>query len=201
MKIAKTGLYKVTSNQAVLKKEDMDKMKRSGASVLAGDAEEPKPAKKGRKRPHKMSIEELHDGSFGITHQHKTSPDEKPMEDEKFSARNSKHLIRHVRQTYSDQGMPSYAEGTDFVPETGPALLHRGEQVIPAKTKPDFGGPKPGEYTPSGSVLKSPDIYIGGKTAKKSTVMSDKKKITGLRNSLGTSDDEARKPQRAQNVT
>ena len=28
---------------------------------------------------------------------------------------------------------PSYATGTPFVPETGPAMLHRGEAVIPAK--------------------------------------------------------------------
>ncbi len=30
-------------------------------------------------------------------------------------------------------GMPSYKHGTDFVPETGPAMLHKGEKVTPAK--------------------------------------------------------------------
>jgi TP901 family phage tail tape measure protein len=29
-------------------------------------------------------------------------------------------------------GMPRYAEGTSYVPYTGPAILHQGEQVIPA---------------------------------------------------------------------
>lgn len=32
----------------------------------------------------------------------------------------------------SDQhGMPSYKEGTKYVPKTGPAILHKGEAVIP----------------------------------------------------------------------
>lgn len=30
-------------------------------------------------------------------------------------------------------GLPGYATGTSYVPETGPAILHRGEAVIPAR--------------------------------------------------------------------
>jgi hypothetical protein len=30
------------------------------------------------------------------------------------------------------QGLPAYQDGTDFVPETGPAILHKGEKVTPA---------------------------------------------------------------------
>jgi hypothetical protein len=33
---------------------------------------------------------------------------------------------------YHPNAMMSYASGTDYVPYTGPAMLHRGEQVIPA---------------------------------------------------------------------
>jgi hypothetical protein len=39
--------------------------------------------------------------------------------------------------------LPKYQEGTDFVPETGPAILHEGEAVIPADQNPtstSFGG-------------------------------------------------------------
>lgn len=34
---------------------------------------------------------------------------------------------------------PAYAEGTNYVPETGMALLHKGEAVIPAKYNQPFG--------------------------------------------------------------
>lgn len=38
-------------------------------------------------------------------------------------------------------GMPAFAEGTPFVERTGPALLHRGEAVIPAEmNRAGFGG-------------------------------------------------------------
>jgi hypothetical protein len=32
--------------------------------------------------------------------------------------------------------VPSYKDGTDFVPKTGPAILHKGEKVTPAKDNP-----------------------------------------------------------------
>lgn len=31
-----------------------------------------------------------------------------------------------------DMNLPSYKKGTSFVPKTGPALLHKGEKVVPA---------------------------------------------------------------------
>lgn len=31
-----------------------------------------------------------------------------------------------------DMNLPSYKKGTRFVPKTGPAILHKGEKVIPA---------------------------------------------------------------------
>lgn len=30
-------------------------------------------------------------------------------------------------------GMPSYKYGTNYVPKTGPAMIHRGEMIIPAE--------------------------------------------------------------------
>lgn len=32
-----------------------------------------------------------------------------------------------------DMNLPSYKKGTRFVPRTGPAILHKGEKVIPRK--------------------------------------------------------------------
>jgi len=34
------------------------------------------------------------------------------------------------------KGLPSYKSGTDYVPKTGPAILHKGEKVTPAKDNP-----------------------------------------------------------------
>ena len=36
----------------------------------------------------------------------------------------------------SDKHLPSYERGTDYVPETGPAILHKGEKVIPVADNP-----------------------------------------------------------------
>ena len=33
-------------------------------------------------------------------------------------------------------GLPRYAQGTNYVPQTGPALLHQGEAVVPANQNP-----------------------------------------------------------------
>ncbi len=38
------------------------------------------------------------------------------------------------------EGMPAFAEGTDFVPRTGPALVHRGEKVVTAEENARNGG-------------------------------------------------------------
>jgi hypothetical protein len=41
----------------------------------------------------------------------------------------------------------SYATGTDFVPETGLYVLHRGEAVTPASENRGGGGGRPTEQT------------------------------------------------------
>ena len=38
------------------------------------------------------------------------------------------------------QKLPGYAVGTPFVPEDGPAYLHRGEMVVPAAYNPNATG-------------------------------------------------------------
>lgn len=39
----------------------------------------------------------------------------------------------NARALYGSYSPPSYQHGTDYVPRTGPAFLHRGEMVIPAE--------------------------------------------------------------------
>lgn len=47
----------------------------------------------------------------------------------------SKNLLRRIadnaREANAAAGVPSYAVGTSFVPQTGPAILHAGEAVLP----------------------------------------------------------------------
>ncbi len=38
---------------------------------------------------------------------------------------------------YGQFGWPQYKQGTPFVPETGPAILHKGEAVVPAEENPE----------------------------------------------------------------
>ena len=37
--------------------------------------------------------------------------------------------------------LPSYDVGTDFVPRTGPAIVHRGERIVPAHENTGGAGP------------------------------------------------------------
>jgi hypothetical protein len=138
--INKTGIYQLHKGEHVIPAR--------AASALGGK----KTAKKGSgKVPHKMVIEQNDDNSFAIEHQHKPSsdPSQPSQPTEKFSAPNAKHLVRHVKQTYgqqgSDDGMAfpsSYADG-GMVQKGGMAQVHAGETVLPA--------------------VKNPDIYLGGK--------------------------------------
>lgn len=52
-------------------------------------------------------------------------------------------------------GEPSYAEGTDYVPRTGWAMLHQGERVIPAAQNVG-GGAVP--------IVFSPQVYIDSRS-------------------------------------
>ena len=50
-----------------------------------------------------------------------------------------RHLDKEADDTIATQGqnksvgVPSYKSGTDYVPKTGLAMLHKGEKVVPAK--------------------------------------------------------------------
>lgn len=135
--VKKTGVYQLHKGEQVVPAR--------AASALG----KKKVAKKGSgKIPHRMVTEQMDDGSFQITHEHKPSSDpaQPSQPPEKFTAANAKHLVRHVKQTYGqqDDGMafPSSYEMGGTVQKGGMAQVHAGETVLPA--------------------VKNPDIYIGG---------------------------------------
>ncbi len=86
------------------------------------------------KRPHKIEIRELTDGSFHIKHSSKPRAD-RPEDSEEFTAPDSAHMVQHVAKTFGATAKPrSFAEGGE-VEQTGMALVHAGEKVIPAPKK------------------------------------------------------------------
>lgn len=93
-KVTKAGLAVLHKGESVLTKEETSQMRDRGAVALSG-SDKPKAKAKAPKR---MSIEKLDDNSFSVTHH---SDGKEPMQmDQKFSARNAKHLTRHVRQAF-----------------------------------------------------------------------------------------------------
>jgi hypothetical protein len=142
--VTKTGPHMLLKGEAVLSKQDTKKMSALGGQANAEPSDQ----------PDGMSIEKVDDGSFHITHRHDAPKDGGPMpEAKKYSARNLKHLVRHVKQHFGggqqDDGMAepsSFADG-GVVEKSGMAMVHKGEKVTPAAKAP----------------VKTPDIFIGGK--------------------------------------
>lgn len=89
--VKKTGPHVLLKGEAVLNKKDAKKV-----SALGGQ-----PDTESVGSPDGMSIDKLTDGSFHIQHR-SNSPEKEtaPSQPKKFSARNVKHLVRHVRQAF-----------------------------------------------------------------------------------------------------
>jgi len=72
-------------------------------------------------------------------------------------------VLEMIMQFVTGKPIPKYQEGTDYVPETGPAMLHQGEKVVPAEEnipfRPGVPGEPVGEPSPMGSKLLT---YAGG---------------------------------------
>lgn len=94
-KVKKTGMYQLHKGEAVLNAQDTKAMESRANNALGGGAA---PSTSGP-APDEMNIQKLDDGSFHITH--RNTKQKEPMQpDKKFSARNAKHLVRHVRATF-----------------------------------------------------------------------------------------------------
>jgi hypothetical protein len=172
--VKKTGPHILLKGEAVLSKKDTKKM-----SALGGGQDQSGPSD----APDGMSIDKNDDNTFSINHRHNSEQGpEEPKRKTKFTARNVKHLVRHVKQHFGgggqDDGMAepsSFADG-GVVKKGGMAQVHAGETVIPAgKEKPEHRY-KLGEKNAQGlaaipwkgdpAPVKNPDIYIGGSKPK-----------------------------------
>lgn len=165
-RVSKTGIYHVHAGEQVLNKDDAEDMrsgKDRGAAVLSGAD---KPAMQGSE-PDEMHIQKMDDGSFHIKHSAKEG------ESKQFTARNKKHLVRHIRNTFGQPGEPQSYEDGGIVQKTGPAMLHKNEAVVP--NSPDIT---------VGDVQKAkPFVPFGGMPkAKRPSPAQSRDRITKIRN-------------------
>lgn len=98
-KVKKTGAYNLKKGEAVLTAAQQSNVAKRAPAVLGSD----KPAASAS--PDEMQIQKLDDGSFHITHRSNSVKEPMPSQ-KKFSAKNAKHLVRHVRQTFGAQAEP-----------------------------------------------------------------------------------------------
>jgi hypothetical protein len=95
-KVKKSGMYSLKKGEAVLTAQQQ-KSKRAQNVLGGGDPSPSSPA--AGASPDEMTISKLDDGSFHIAH--RSTKGKEPMgESKKFSAKNAKHLVRHVRSAY-----------------------------------------------------------------------------------------------------
>jgi hypothetical protein len=64
-------------------------------------------------------------------------------------------VLETIMQFVTGKPIPKYQEGTDYVPKTGPAMLHRGEAVIPAEEN----RPIPDPLKPFGPSSRGGDAW------------------------------------------
>jgi hypothetical protein len=158
--VPKDGVYKLHAGEAVLNENDAEQhraKKRVGDALGGGAGKKPKlSAKKGTKKSvHHTTVHKSENGGVVIQHefedgtkgmmqhhsnfdsaanemrQHFSSPGEQesPAED---NAEGGEAAEAQQAPPQSAAQLPSYKDGIDSVPKTGPAILHEGEAVIPA---------------------------------------------------------------------
>lgn len=105
-KVLKSGLAVLHKGESVLTKEETKQMQDRGATVLSG-SDKPKAKKPGKaKGPKTMTIKRLDDNSFNVRHH----AEDAMGQDKEVSARNPKHLARHIKQTFGGQSEPDMPE-------------------------------------------------------------------------------------------
>jgi hypothetical protein len=75
---------------------------------------------------------------------------------------------KRIDVTGMTKPLPSYKDGVDAVPEDGPAMLHKGEKIVPKKDNPD--APKAEKRVDSAMGGKKKTSKLGAKKGSKKTV-------------------------------
>jgi hypothetical protein len=60
----------------------------------------------------------------------RAATDMRTAADIKVAAMSTLDIVDHAKATVRNAGLPSYKDGIASVPETGPAIVHEGEQII-----------------------------------------------------------------------
>lgn len=105
-KVTKGGLAMLHKGESVLTKEETSQLHDRGAVALSGSDKPKAKAKVKAKGPKMMTIKRLDDNSFNVRHH----ADETMGQDKEVSARNPKHLARHIKQTFGGAGEPDMPE-------------------------------------------------------------------------------------------
>lgn len=91
-KVKKSGAYLLKKGEKVVTESQQ---KKAAKNALGGQAS---PAS--GSAPDEMNIQKLDDGSFHITHRNNSVKESMPNQ-RKFSAKNAKHLVKHVRAAFN----------------------------------------------------------------------------------------------------
>lgn len=102
-KVKKTGAYLLKKGEKV---QTESQQKKAATNALGG---QPSPA--AGSAPDEMNIQRLDDGSFHITHRNNNVKEPMPSQ-KKFSAKNAKHLVKHVRAAYNAPAAEPDADDT-----------------------------------------------------------------------------------------
>lgn len=119
----------------------MDSVKSAPGKAMAGIKSASAPGSKFRTEGGKLgdAFGEGHKAGEVAAGNEKPAPKKAPdtsVADEGEAAGAAARAAEPAIGTAASKAAPSYKKGTDFVPKTGPAILHKGEAVTPAKDNP-----------------------------------------------------------------
>lgn len=108
-----------------------------------------------------------------------------------FNSKNPFHILgpaaeKPCEATEETEGMPSYKIGTNYVPKTGPAIVHRGERIVPAERHADAEDGSPDMAVP----------YHSTKPARKGAMQGQKPRSAEGKATIGDRSKDKKIPNR-----